>query len=168
MKIEFMEPCRVHFDCTMILVDIGHWCHVDTEDVSRILASFSSICLARRRGGRVYAQLRGPNGRRCYIHRFILEFPDGLVDHKFHNGLDNRKSQLRVTTNSKNVHNRRGAALGSRSGILGVHRDNRPKNRRHPWVSQITISGKKRCLGCFATPEEAKAVYDKAKEAVFV
>ena len=67
------------------------------------------------------------------MHRQILNAPKGMVvDHKDGNGLNNRKSNLRLCTPAQNVRNRR-PALGSSSKYKGVSRD---KSRRK-WLARI-------------------------------
>ena len=84
--------------------------------------------------------------------------PKGLeVDHVDLNPLNNRWSNLRLTTPSQNMANTR-AHRDSRSGVKGVSWSKRDKK----WVAQIMVGGKQRCLGRFGTIKEAKAVYDRA------
>lgn len=46
---------------------------------------------------------------------------DEVVDHINHDTLDNRKCNLRITTNDKNVKNRKGANKNSKTGVRNVH-----------------------------------------------
>ena len=97
------------------------------------------------------------------LHHLILEKPEkGLViDHIEHNGLDNRKNNLRVCTRSQNCQNKKLRA-DSASGYKGVHED-KSKNLKpfraytgDPNKVSRTIS-----LGYYATAEEAARVYDR-------
>lgn len=55
-----------------------------------------------------------------FIHRLIMNCPDNLeVDHIGHNKYDNRKSKLRIVTDSQNNMNR-GLQSNNTSGITGV------------------------------------------------
>jgi hypothetical protein len=74
--------------------------------------------------------LRGPGvvgyayrlerGKRIFMHREIMQTPPGLVaDHKDHNPLHNRRSNLWNCTAQENQHNRR--YTRSRSGFAGVY-----------------------------------------------
>lgn len=53
------------------------------------------------------------------LHRFILSFPDLLVDHANQNKLDNRKTNLRVCNRSENRFNTK-ARADNKLGIKGV------------------------------------------------
>jgi len=87
------------------------------------------------------------------LHRLILGEPDSLVDHVSGDGLDNRRANLRLCTQSQNMRNRR--AYG-RSKYLGVAFDK--DARKRPW--SVTI-GRAR-VGRFLTEEEAALAYDEA------
>lgn len=70
-------------------------------------------------GGRFYAHARVPRtGKRILMHRVLMDAPKGLVvHHRNNNGLDNRRCNLEVMTNRKNVKH----AFSGRS--TGVHFD---------------------------------------------
>lgn len=70
-------------------------------------------------------------GNRMYMHRLLLNPPKGMyIDHINGNGLDNRKTNLRIVTLSQNQGNRRLTST-SVSGYKGVHRN------REKWQAVI-------------------------------
>ena len=76
-----------------------------------------------------YCMRRTETGGTMYLHRYLLDAPKGLtVDHKNHDTLDNRRSNLKLCTNQENNVNRDGAYKGSKTGIRGVstHHSNNP------------------------------------------
>lgn len=94
------------------------------------------------------------------MHRFImgLEHGDNLVvDHINHNGLDNRKSNLRKCTPLQNSWNTTSVKNGS-SKYLGVSWYMAGKK----WHSQIRIDGKVKHLGFFDKELDAAVAYDVA------
>lgn len=92
------------------------------------------------------------------MHREIMGFPDSFVDHINGNGLDNRKENLRLVTHAENMRNRRVQA-NNKSGFRGVH-----QKKDGFWYAQIKIDGVQKYLGCYKTPQEASAVYEKEAE----
>lgn len=137
---------------------------IDTEDLPKLLAmpirwyaSYDSRCQ------NFYVRAYQPNAspRFPHLHRVITDAPKGMhVDHIEHNGLDNRRSMLRVVTNSQNQLNRRGAQRNSKSGIRGVRWHG--KSRR--WRAQIKLHRATYWLGDYINIEDAKAAYDRALE----
>jgi hypothetical protein len=90
------------------------------------------------------------------LHRFLIDAPAGTyVDHINGDGLDNRKSNLRIATHSQNHQNRRRPGKG-RSRFKCVNRNGKW------WRSYICVTGKMIWLGRFATEEEAARAYDAA------
>jgi hypothetical protein len=95
------------------------------------------------------------------LHRLILEAPAGVhVDHENGDGLDNRRSNLRLATRSQNAHNMHRLPRNT-SGFKGV--SYQKTNRK--WRAQIQCGERTYHLGYHATPEEAARAYDaKARE----
>ena len=97
--------------------------------------------------------------RNVRLNRFILNVTDETldVDHRNHNGLDNRKLNLRVCGRSNNLGNSV-RPVNNTSGYKGVVWDK--VNRK--WRAQIGVNGKSHPLGRFSTKEEAACAYDEA------
>src|SRR5208282_1837274 len=104
------------------------------------------------------AQIHGHMHR---MHRMILQAKPGqLVDHINRNGLDNRRSNLRLCSHSDNMHNSK-IRKQNTTGFKGVTWYGH-KYPSKPFVAQIMANRQPRFLGCFATAEEASAAYEKA------
>lgn len=81
---------------------------------------------------------------------------DGFfVDHKDHDGLNNRRSNLRWATQSQNCVNTSKLARGV-SGFRGVSK------MRNKWHAAVNVSKKRIHLGTYVTAEEAAKAYDRA------
>ena len=92
------------------------------------------------------------------MHRVILGLEQGtLCDHRNHDGLDNRRQNLRPCNDSQNAGNKR-KHLGASSQLKGVdwHKSSRK------WRAQIRINGRSKHLGCFTSETAAAAAYDRA------
>jgi hypothetical protein len=83
-----------------------------------------------------------------------------IIDHRDGNPLNNRWSNLRLSSYSENAANR-GRLRSNTSGFKGVVFD----RRRGNWRGAITKLGKRHHIGTYATAEEAHAAYvAKARE----
>jgi len=90
------------------------------------------------------------------MHRMIMHAPKHLCcDHIDHNGLNNRKSNLRLCTNAQNTHNQRIRPNGT-SKYKGVSW-HRPNNK---WVARIAFKRKRMHIGIFDNQMEAAMAYD--------
>lgn len=131
-----------------------HICLIDKRDLKKI----SPYTWHLRNG---YAA-SWHNGKSVLMHRLILgviDRPGVEVDHRNHNKLDNRRSNLRACTRSENQRNSR-KFKGSCS-LKGVYLDN---NRFH---AQIQQGQKVKNLGRYRSEITAGKVYDKAARKLF-
>jgi len=88
--------------------------------------------------------------KKLYLHRFLLDAPHGFdVDHKNHNRLDNRRSNLRILTRALNLLNRR-AALSRKAKTYGVY-----KTKSGRWSANMSINDKTTRIGTFDTKRQA-------------
>jgi hypothetical protein len=98
--------------------------------------------------------MRRPDGKRgpVAMHRVILDAQPGqYVDHINANGLDNRRSNLRLCTNSQNLANARTGGPDYYRGISFYGKK---------WVAKCA-HGSRRLVGDAPTAEEAARLYDR-------
>ena len=115
---------------------------------------------AAKRHGIVYARrvTASPGRKTVQMHRALMGDPGDLyVDHIDGDGLNNRRSNLRVATHQQNLHNQR-LSRANTSGLKGVVFN----KRAGKWQAQIRFNGARKHLGMFATPEKAHTAYAKA------
>lgn len=124
--------------------------YFDLSDYEKI----KLICWSIAANGYLVGWLNG----KCYsMHRYIIgnDCIGMLVDHKDHNKLNNRRSNLRVCTRSENITN-----SYSSKGYKGVYWE---KNR-HKWYSQVYRDNKRIYLGAFTNFEDALKARKAAEE----
>lgn len=91
-----------------------------------------------------------------YMHRFITNAPKGkVVDHINGNGLDNRRSNLRICTHRENLRNR-GATSKNEYGNKCIYWD----KSRNQWSVRVNVGGKLAYLGRFKDLAKAILVRD--------
>jgi hypothetical protein len=92
------------------------------------------------------------------MHREITGAPVGQdVDHVNHNGLDNRKANLRFCAHCQNLWNQR----SKKRGYKGVYQQGRR------WVVGLSYKGEKIRLGSFANEMTAALHYDRLAKLLF-
>lgn len=114
---------------------------IDVEDVDKV--KDCKWCLDKNN----YVK----NSRQEYLHRVIMTDTTLLIDHINGNTLDNRKSNLRVCSNSDNLKNRVRLPKNNTSGIVGV----RFRKDRNMWYAELKADGIVHRLGSYPTKEEA-------------
>ena len=99
-----------------------------------------------------------------WMHRQIMEEKlrrklqkNEEIDHINGNGLDNRRSNIRLCTDQQNTFNRK-HKRGCTSQYKGVCWHKRNKK----WYVQIMFNGKNIYLGCFDNEKDAALAYDNA------
>ena len=136
---------------------------MDTEDCHMLEGC--TLCITTRG----YVQLRKWVATGMHTHttlsRLIMNAPVGkVVDHISGNRLDNRKSNLRLCTLSENARNRR-MERDSTSLFKGVRCVHRTGKKR--WNARIFHNGIRKCLGYYATAQEAGAAYNAAAQDLY-
>lgn len=124
-------------------------CKIDAEDLDRAMRHTWSLS-----GHAPYLYIRAASPP-IKLHRFLMNAPDdAVVDHVHGDTFDNRKSELRVTTQSINAHNR------SRRPPRNVHWHKQNKS----WRVTFMIDWKRRDFGLFKSLDEAKSVASSVRE----
>ena len=97
------------------------------------------------------------------MHRLLLNAPRHLiVDHRNHNGLDNRMHNIRLCTYAENAQNRR-PCRGSLSRYKGVSWD----RNQNCYQAHIQLNGKSIKIGTFKSEIAATKAYDKKARELF-
>lgn len=135
---------------------------IDDEDYERMIKDFGNATWnlnINQRNGDFYIQKR-VNNKIVYLHRYVMNCPKGMyVDHINHNTFDNRKCNLRITTNANNLRNGN-IRKNNTSGVNGVWYSKRDKK----YVAEIIVNYKKISLGSFTNLEDAKKVRQQAEK----
>ena len=119
------------------LIEDWNWCAFPTND-DRLWYAYSA------------------GNRKIRLHQVLLPAPAGfVVDHRDHNGLNCRRSNLRLVTAQQSAQNwrRRREGVSKFKGI-SPHGPN--------WRARIVIDGRRVALGTFKSEESAARAYDRA------
>ncbi len=126
---------------------------------------------SRGRVNYAVSSVRSPTGNIAYfMHRMILGLaPEDrrMADHIDGDGLNNRRSNLRVATRAQNMQNRRKKAPAA-SRYKGVSfAAPGPLTTNGAWRARVQVGGRSIHLGRFATEEEAALAYNAAARTHF-
>lgn len=146
-----------------ILMPRGFRAIVDDDDYADL--SQYSWCVTTPHGHRTrYAAtwMRGEAGtrKRVSMHRHLLAVTDHQtqVDHVNHDGLDNRRANLRKCSPAENGGNRRKQLANASSKFKGVYFNKADRL----WQAYIKVRGARFHLGQHAIEEDAARAYDNA------
>ncbi len=136
----------------------GLFAMVDAADYERVSQhTWTALCV----GKNVYAY-RKDRAKTIRLHQFLMNPPKGMVvDHIDGNGLNDRRSNLRVCTKQQNSFNCRPIVGSSR--FKGVHFF-KPTGK---WRARIRHSGHEICIGYFDDEVEAAKAYDRKAHELF-
>lgn len=134
----------------------GYVAIVDDEDYE-LVSTFKWYALTPKATDRIYAVSRRGF---VYMHRLILGLHPGdpYVDHINRDGLDNRRANVRLATNSQNQANNRPQSRPTASRFKGVTWHGRDKL----WHACIKVDQRKHHLGYSKSEEDMARAYDRA------
>jgi len=128
----------------------GYVAVVDDDDYV-LLSKYKWFALKQKTG--IYARRSISKHCKIAMHTQIMNTPLGLeIDHIDGNGLNNRRTNLRVVTRRQNQQNKH---ILKRSPLLGVSFD----SRHNKWQSKICVNGKIKFLGSYDSDTEAHIRY---------
>ena len=139
---------------------------IDDEDFERIsqynwhTEKYGNVCYAIR-----HKTISPKKSVWVAMHREILNISDSQmqVDHINHNGLDNRKVNLRLCTKTENTRYQQKSNRHTSSKFKGVCMVRGTKK----WRVQIKVKGKTIWLGWFVSEIDAAKAYDEAAKKHF-
>jgi hypothetical protein len=132
-----------------------HTIFIDEQDLE-LLLSRAWVVVGSGNSRTKYLRFRGTN-----FHRVVMgvdNSPGISIDHINHNGLDNRRANLRIATNSENQCNSMKRDQRCSSQYRGVHFEKRTQK----YKSEIYKDGKKHGLGSFSCEIDAAIAYNEA------
>jgi hypothetical protein len=151
---------RYGYSYRRIYLGEGEWTILDQQDYYKLSkfkwylkGSFGKFYVARN------YKYDSRQTKTVSMHREIMKAPEGLlVDHRNGDGLDNRRANLRLATQSENAYNRRKNGTKTTSPFRGVFF----RKRRGRWIATIHCHRKMIWLGTFDSEIAAAKAYDGA------
>ena len=137
-------------ECVQIPLTQGQAATIDVIDLPRILKTKWRAV----KKGHVWYAYSTSNG---FMHQVLCYAPKGMkVDHIDGDGLNNRKVNLRVASNSENQQNQRPRSRAKGSPFKGVSHGPAKKD----WVVNICHRGRNRKVTGIANERIASLIYD--------
>jgi len=163
IQLPYLLYYRLRFGCVVRLIHLENFkfAAVDPPDYIELSKYHWRLCRSTRTCYAFRTEPRGKNQTQnvFWMHRQIMNPPDHLlVDHDNHNGLDDRRSNLRVVTHAENQQNARKTISKTTSKYKGVDF----VKSTGLWRARITVEGKRLFLGSFDNELDAARAYDEA------
>lgn len=137
---------------------------IDTTDLEKVMKHPNKWHVYYDKRTKKYYVRSARYGKTILLHRLVMDEPRGLVvDHKNHDGMDNRKSNLKSVTIQENGQNRKGASRVSNSGVRGVSWNKNSKK----WLVYLSVNKKRKYLGGFESLEEAEEHAKRNMEMIY-
>lgn len=140
---------------------IGNYVFVDDEDYERLNKHRWYLWRNKKKDTLKLYAIRAiyPSGKTIYMHRVILAVPSKKIDidHKNHNGLDNRKKNLRICSRSENQQNSR-----KQKNKTSIYKGVSLERKLGKWRSEIMTKIGKKFLGYFKDEKKAARAYNQA------
>lgn len=122
-KIKIRNPYKINEDGSVTMFYLNQ----KTNNVMEFLIDYDDWLKYRELYWTIYSSgyvVSRTTGKKIILHRELMELSDFItyeevVDHKNHNKLDNRKSNLRVVNQKENTHNT-SLKIKSKTGIRGI------------------------------------------------
>jgi len=145
----------------------GKFAIVDPGDYEE-LAKYKWFAIGCERGFYAARMVKAKAGRvkqrTVRMHRAVLDVPAGkFIDHINHNGLDNRRANLRVVTkrqNSWNKRKQRGNYSSQYKGVTWLKKAGK-------WQARIVCKGRAIVIGYFDDEKAAARAYDARASELF-
>lgn len=135
-----------------IMLTQGFFAIVDKEDFKRVNIHRWKIL---KTDGKLYACRTIKRRHTLLMHRFLTNAKKGqFVDHRNGNGLDNRRLNIRLCTQSQNLANSKKTRGVSK--FKGVYWN----KEKQKWQVQISYKHTNRYVGRFTSEYEAAKAYD--------
>lgn len=167
MNKKELEFIHLPDGCIGIILSQNRMAIIDAGDFP--LVSDRRWQLKKACGDNLYARasyLINGSRRNVCMHTIIMRPEEGMcIDHIDGNGLNNRRSNLRVATPSENKRNRPAINSAKRySKYKGVQINPRWEGieNRKKWRAQISVEGKKISLGYYRNEEHAALAFNES------